>query len=227
MKRIRIITGHYGSGKSELSVNMVVNLKKEYDKVAIVDLDIANPYFRSRERQKAMEDLGIKVYHNSFGYDITQDLPAISAAIKEPLENKEFMTVVDAGGDDSGARVLNQFTKYFLDDDCEMLFVISGNRPETSTVEGCLSHIERIELETGLKVKGLINNTNLLSETTVDDILKGENLCKEVSERTGIPHVATYCDENMIAKMDKEKLKGIEVKPISLFLRPSWLQYEL
>ena len=80
MKRIRIITGHYGSGKSELSVNMVTELKKQYDKVAIVDLDIANPYFRSRERQDMMEDMGIEVFHNSFGYDITQDLPALSAA---------------------------------------------------------------------------------------------------------------------------------------------------
>lgn len=227
MKRIRIITGHYGSGKSELSVNMVVNLKKEYENVAIVDLDIANPYFRSRERQQAMEDLGIKVYHNSFGYDITQDLPAISAAIKEPLENKEFMTIVDAGGDDSGARVLNQFTKYFLGDDCEMLFVISGNRPETSTAEGCISHIDRIESETGLRVAGLINNTNLLSETTEEDILKGERLCKEVSEITGIPHIATYCDELALEKMDEKKLEEIDISPISLFLRPSWLRYEL
>ena len=105
MKRIRIITGHYGSGKSELSVNMVTELKKQYDKVAIVDLDIANPYFRSRERQDMMEDMGIEVFHNSFGYDITQDLPALSAAIKKPLENKDYHTIVDAGGDDSGARV--------------------------------------------------------------------------------------------------------------------------
>lgn len=153
MKRIRIITGHYGSGKSELSVNMVMELRKQFDKVAIVDLDIANPYFRSRERQRTMEEKGIKVFHNSFGYDITQDLPALSAAIKAPLEDKDFMTVVDAGGDDSGARVLHQFKKYFLDDDCEMLFVINGNRPETSTVDGCIDHMNRIMAETGLEIK--------------------------------------------------------------------------
>ena len=147
MKRIRIITGHYGSGKSELSVNMVTELKKQYDKVAIVDLDIANPYFRSRERQDMMEDMGIEVFHNSFGYDITQDLPALSAAIKKPLENKDYHTIVDAGGDDSGARVLNQFRKYFLADDCEMIFVINANRPETATVSGCLHHLDAFRLK--------------------------------------------------------------------------------
>ena len=225
MKRIRIITGHYGSGKSELSVNMVMELRKQFDKVAIVDLDIANPYFRSRERQRTMEEKGIKVFHNSFGYDITQDLPALSAAIKAPLEDKEFMTVVDAGGDDSGARVLHQFKKYFLDDDCEMLFVINGNRPETSTVDGCIDHMNRIMAETGLEIKGILNNTHLLSETSVNDIIKGVELCKDVSAKTGIPFVESYCDERMLAKMDPEALVGLKIKSISLFLRPSWLQY--
>ena len=224
MKRIRIITGHYGSGKSELSVNMVTALKKEYDKVAIVDLDIANPYFRSRERQDEMEKLGIKVYHNSFGYDISQDLPALSAAIKEPLEDKEFMTVVDAGGDDSGARVLNQFRKYFLDDDSEMLFILNANRPETSTLEGCLDHLDRIQVETGLEINGIINNTHLLSETSADDIKKGYNLAKQVSEVLDIPVVGSYCNRKILEQINEEDLDGIEVTPIDLFLRPSWLQ---
>ena len=114
MKRITLVTGHYGSGKTEVSVNLAVDLKKEYEKVAILDLDIMNPYFRSRERQKMMEDLGIMVQFNSFGYDITEDLPALSAALKTPLENKEYMAVVDVGGDSDGAKVLNQFRKYFI-----------------------------------------------------------------------------------------------------------------
>lgn len=225
MKRIRIITGHFGSGKSELSVNMVTALKKEHDKVAIVDLDIANPYFRSRERQAEMERLGIKVYHNSFGYDISQDLPALSAAIKEPLIDKEVFTVVDAGGDDSGARVLNQFREYFLDDEeAEMLFVLNANRPETGTLEGCLDHLDRIQVETGLQVKGIINNTHLLSETSAADIKKGYKLAKEVSETLDIPVIASYCNRKILNNIKEEDLDGIEVTPIDLFLRPSWLQ---
>ncbi len=225
MKRVRIITGHYGSGKSELSVNMVTKLKEEYDNVAIVDLDIANPYFRSRERQKTMEDLGIKVYHNSFGYDITQDLPALSATIKIPLEDKECHTIVDAGGDDSGARVLHQFKDSLDPEDTELVIVINGNRPETSTVEGCKFHIDSIEVETGLKIQGIINNTHLLSETSESDIIKGYELCQKVSKELDIPFIETYCDSNKLDKMDKSKLEGIEITPLNLFLRPSWLQY--
>ena len=211
MKRIRIITGHFGSGKSELSVNMVTALKKEHDNVAIVDLDIANPYFRSRERQAEMERLGIKVYHNSFGYDISQDLPALSAAIKEPLIDKEVLTVVDAGGDDSGARVLNQFREYFLDDEeAEMLFVLNANRPETATLEGCLDHLDRIQVETGLQIKGIINNTHLLSETSAEDIKKGYKLAKEVSETLDIPVIASYCNRKILNNIKEEDLDGIE-----------------
>ena len=93
MKRITMVTGHYGSGKTEVSVNLACDLKEKYDKVAILDLDIMNPYFRSRERQKMMENLGIMVQFNSFGYDITEDLPALSAALKTPLENKEYQAI--------------------------------------------------------------------------------------------------------------------------------------
>ena len=173
MKRITLIVGHYGSGKTEFSVNHVINLKKQFDKVAILDMDIANPYFRSRERQEFLEDMDIAVHFNSFGYDITEDLPAISACMKAPLENKDYMVVADVGGDNAGARVLNQFKKYFVDEsDCEMLIVVNANRPETDTVEGALYHIQTIQAETGLKVKGLINNTHLLRETKVIEYAK-------------------------------------------------------
>ena len=101
MKRITAIAGHYGSGKTEFSVNLALDLKKEKDKVAILDMDIANPYFRSRERQKMMEAEGINVIFNTYGFDITEDLPAITAALRGPLENEEFTAVVDVGGNDS------------------------------------------------------------------------------------------------------------------------------
>lgn len=227
MKRITLITGHFGSGKTEFSVNLTVDLKKEFDKVAILDLDIANPYFRSRERQKMLEDLGIKVHFNSFGYDITEDLPALSATLKAPLENKEYRVVTDVGGDDTGARVLNQFKKYFLDDDSEMLCVINANRPETDKLEGCLDLVNRLEVETGLKVDGLISNTHMLRETTTDDIIKGYRLCQEVSKELDVPIVWTTCHENMVDELkernEKESITDMVIYPITLYMRPTWL----
>ena len=227
MKRITMITGHYGSGKTEVSVNLACDLKKEYDKVAILDLDIMNPYFRSRERQKMLEDLGIMVQFNSFGYDITEDLPALSAALKTPLENKEYMAIVDVGGDNDGARVLNQFRKYLQGDDAELLFVVNTNRPETEDLQGCLFHIMAIQAETGLKIKGLINNTHLLSETTPADIHEGYQMCKAIEKETGIPIAFSTCREDLIddlkAANEQAGIDDMEIYPIKLYMRPSWL----
>ena len=211
MKRITLVTGHYGSGKTEVSVNLAVDLKKEYEKVAILDLDIMNPYFRSRERQKMMEDLGIMVQFNSFGYDITEDLPALSAV----------------GGDSDGAKVLNQFRKYFIQGDSELLVVINTNRPESDDLEGCLFHISTIQAETGLKVEGLINNTHMLSETTPKDIIDGYKMCKKIEELTGIPHRFSICREDLLEDLKaanaEEGIDDMEIYPIKLYMRPSWL----
>lgn len=228
MKRITAIAGHYGSGKTEFSVNLALDLKKEKDKVAILDMDIANPYFRSRERQKMMEEKGINVIFNTYGFDITEDLPAITAALRGPLENEEFTAVVDVGGNDSGARVLKQFEKYFKRDDCELLCVLNANRPETDTVEGMLEHLHSIEIETGLKFHGLINNTHLLRETTADDIFKGYKLCRQVSDKLGIPIVWNTCREDLLDDLKQliadESIEGLEnIYPIKLYMRPSWL----
>ncbi len=221
MKRITVIAGHFGSGKTEFSVNLAMQLKSEYDKVALLDLDIANPYFRSRERQHMLEEAGIQVHYNTFGYDITEDLPAISAVLRAPLEDPDCVTVVDAGGNDSGARALKQFCKYFNSDDSQLLCVLNANRPETDTAEGMIEHIRSIEEETGMKVDGFINNTHLLMETTVDDVIEGAGLCRQVSLQTGIPVVWNVCwKEHETAARDA----GIEnLYPIKLYMRPSWL----
>ncbi|MDO4746032.1 MAG: ATP-binding protein [Bacillota bacterium] len=228
MERITAIAGHYGSGKTEFSVNLAFDLKEKHDKVAILDMDIANPYFRSRERQKMMEDKGIDVIYNTFGFDITEDLPAISAALRGPLENKEFTTVVDVGGNDSGARVLKQFEKYFRQDDCRLLCVLNANRPETDSVEGMIDHLKSIEAETNLKFHGIINNTHLLRETTAADIVKGYELCSQVSDILEIPIAWNTCREDLLDDLkiliDERNIQGLEnIYPIKLYMRPSWL----
>ncbi len=228
LKRITLIVGHYGSGKTECSVNRVIQLKKDHQQVAILDMDIANPYFRSRERQELLEDMGISVHHNSFGYDITEDLPALSACMRGPLEDRDFTVVADVGGDSAGARVLNQFKKYFTDEaDCEMLLVVNANRPETDTVEGALYHLRTIEQETGLPVRGLINNTHLLRQTTPQDILRGYALCRRLSEQTGIPIRCSTCVRGLVPQLREEAarqgLGDLRIWPIDLYMRPTWL----
>lgn len=234
-----MIVGHYGSGKTEFSVNYAFQLAEQGRKTALVDLDIANPYFRSREVQSKLQEKGIRVYSNTFGYDITADLPAIAAGIKAPLEDSVCGTVVDAGGDDLGARILIQFDKYWRGGECDLFCVVNANRPETSTLDGAMNHIFRIERETNLKVTGLINNTHLLAETTAEDILKGWRFCRDLSDRLGTPLKYNCCVEKLIPEVENRVLEletripEIEIKseslhdfrlfPMKLYMRNSWL----
>jgi len=224
-KRIRVIVGHYGSGKTEFSVNYAFKLADQGKKTAIVDLDIANPYFRSRERQKLLEEKGVRVYSNTFGYDITADLPAITSSIKTPLEDSECQTLVDVGGDDLGARILIQFEKYWKTGDCDLFCVVNANRPETSTVTGAMCHITRIQNETKLRITGLINNTHMLAETKTRDIIKGYRLCRELSAILSVPIKYNCCTEKLYEELYKKVngLKEFKLFKMNLYMRDQWL----
>ncbi len=194
-KRILVVTGHYGSGKTEFSVSLAMQQARSENRprkrLAIIDLDIANPYFRSRERRSILEAAGIGVYGSLYKTEITAELPALGATIRTPLEDKDCFTIVDAGGNDSGALVLNQFKKYLTPDDAALLAVLNFNRFETRDISGALEHIKAIEAVTGLTVEGLVNNTHLLRETTADTVRRGHQLSMELSDLTGKP---LWCD---------------------------------
>lgn len=219
------VVGHYGSGKTEFSVNYAMHLKRSGVKTALLDLDIANPYFRSRERQKMLEEMGISIYFNEYGFDIAEDLPAITAKIRTPLEDETCTTVADIGGNDSGARIMNQFRKYFLAEETERYLVVNANRFETDTLEGALFHLRSIEEETGLSITGIVNNTHMLTETTTDDILKGYELCQKLSRSTGIPIVFSTCAKHLADELKAQTKDDPDFRifPMTLQMRPSWL----
>lgn len=219
------VLGHYGSGKTEFSVNYTMHLKRSGQKTALLDLDIANPYFRSRERQNMLEEMGISIYFNEYGFDIAEDLPAITAKIRTPLEDETCVTVADIGGNDSGARIMNQFRKYFQPEGTERYLVVNANRFETDTLEGVLFHLQHIEEEIGLPITGIVNNTHMLTETTTDDILRGYQLCRELSDSTGIPVVFSTCVTSLQEELEERTKDDPEFKifPITLQMRPSWL----
>lgn len=229
-KRITVVVGHYGSGKTEFSVNAALFLNQQGKKTALVDLDIANPYFRSREQKELLEKNGVAIFGNAYGHEITAEIPAITAAARGPLEDAACRVVVDAGGDDSGARILNQFRKYFTGDDCEILCIINRNREETSDLAGARDHIRRIEAEINLPVTGIINNTHMLRLTTPEDLIEGFLLCQQISEATGIPIQATCCEKQLcdqVMALAEERKLSMELFPIELYMRPSWLDVSL
>ena len=226
MRRMVVIAGHYGSGKTELAVSLAMELAKEqnrmYPRLAIVDLDVANPYFRSRERMDVLEAHGVSVYGDTFhSTGATAELPALTAALRAPLEDEGCQTIIDLGGNDAGARVLRQFGKYFEGNEHELWAVVNFRRYETLTVETAREHVESIQNELRIPVTGLVNNTHLLRETTAEIIREGYEKAKTLSEDMNIPLLFTCYPAGII---QPEELKGIDpLRPLGLYMRPAYL----
>ena len=219
--RIRIIIGHYGSGKTEFSVNYAMKLADEGKKVALGDLDVVNPYFRSREKQDIKEAKGIRVIGNSFGMKTGVDLPSVSASILAPIQDKSYDLVLDVGGDSVGARALARYYASFKEGNYDMFCVVNANRPGTQTVEDTIEHIRSIEASARTKVTGIINNTHLLRDTTVDDVLNGQELAIKVSEKLSIPIKYVSAIEKVARQLPKD-IVG-EIFPIKMYMREDWM----
>lgn len=185
IKGIVIICGNYGSGKTETAVNLAVKRRQDGIEVNIADLDLVNPYFRTREVKSVLEGMGISLILPDKQYmhaDLPILVPAVAGAIKQPSE----LTILDAGGDDVGVTVLAALENHLAGRQIHMLQVINPFRPFTENVEGCIRIKEEIEKSSKLKVTGLVSNANLMNETISDHIYRGYDLLKEVSELTGL-----------------------------------------
>lgn len=225
-KRIIIVTGHYGSGKTEFAVSLAMQLAREkerlFPRLAVVDLDIVNPYFRSRERTEMLEAADVRVYGGIYKTEITAELPELAADIRTPLEDKGCRVIVDAGGNDSGAKVLIQFKKYFTPEETAVLAVLNFSRFETRDVESAAEQIRAIEGVSGLIVGGIVNNTHLLRETTAETILRGHLLSEQFCKRTGKTLLYDCYPEQLVSKEALSGIKGA-LMPLGLYMRPAWL----
>lgn len=220
--RIRVFTGHFGSGKTEISLNYALKLAEEGKKVSIADLDIVNPYFSSRDEEELLKSKGIRLIAMPKEYANAElgTVPLNSLAI---FNDKTSEVVIDVGGDEQGAVALGQFNRYFREEDYDMYFVINTTRPFTKDADGVIEYIKEIEKASRLKVKYLIANSNLSFETTLDHIKEGQEVVKEVSERTGIPVKYTVVREDLVEQLQGEVLG--ELFPVSIYMLPPWRKY--
>lgn len=219
-KRVRIITGHYGSGKTEFAVNYAVKLADAGKKVSLADLDVVNPYFRSRECEKLFEEKDIEL----LGFILKEhgmDLPAVSGNVAKALMDKSREYLIDLGGNSAGARAFASFRKMVNTEECELFFVINANRPETADFAGVMAQLQSIEGTLNMKVTGLINNTHLIWDTSEEDLMRGEKLAREVSEKTGIPIRYTAMKKDLVPKL-KEKYSG-EIFSVEMYMRKNWM----
>ncbi len=159
-KRVTLIAGHYGSGKTNIAVNMAFDLKKKYQNVAIADLDIVNPYFRTKDSMTELEEKGIRLICSDYA-NTNVDIPALPQDMYAVVDDKEMMAIVDIGGDDRGAYALGRYAPGILEENnFDMFFVINCFRPLTRNAKDVVEVMHEIETAGGIKFTGIINNSN-------------------------------------------------------------------
>ena len=200
-KRLTLFAGHYGSGKTNIAVNYAMLLAREGKKVCIADLDIVNPYFRTKDSQKELEAAGIDLISPQYA-NTNVDLPALPAASYRLVQDKSSYGIMDIGGDDRGAYALGRFVPSILEEnDYRMVFVANALRPMTRTPEDALEVMREIEAACGLRFTDLINNTNLGSETTPETVLDAVPYMEELSRLSGLPIFATTAAAEVAAEL--------------------------
>jgi hypothetical protein len=214
------IVGSYGSGKSEVAVNLAVHHRRAGMKVRIADLDLVNPYFRSREAETQLTDLGIEVILPPAPY-LQSELPVLSPVVSGVIRRPEGLAILDAGGDHVGAMVLAALGDAFAGRRCQVLQVINPMRPDSGSVAGCTRIRRQIEGSAKLAITGLIGNANLIDETTAQVIVDGYAFLNEVCAASGLPLVFVTVAEELLPLVDPAQF-DCPVLTIRRQLVPPW-----
>jgi len=220
--RIRVVIGHYGSGKTEFAVNYAFKLAALGRKVTIADLDVVNPYFRSREKAGILEAEGVEVISSSLGNSAGIDLPSVSASVLKPLQDETCDVVLDVGGDPVGARALARFSPYLTKGACDLFCVVNTNRTETQNLEGILYYVRSIESTIGVKITALVNTTHLVHETTAEVVLSEQAMIEEAAKILEIPVRYVVALDHLKEELQTQRFEG-ELFPINMYMRDVWM----
>ena len=201
-KRVTLFAGHYGSGKTNIAVSYALLLAREGKKTAIADLDIVNPYFRTKDSASELEAAGVDLISPQFA-NTNVDLPALPAEAYRLVEDKSLYAVMDIGGDDRGAYALGRYPPFLLEEgNYRMAFVANPCRPLTRTPEEALEVMREIEAAGGLPFTAIVNNANLAHETTPETVLAAVSYMKKLSEMSGLPVWMTSAEERVAAGLE-------------------------
>ena len=201
MKRITLFAGHYGSGKTNIAVNYALHLAGKGLPVTVADLDIVNPYFRTKDSEREFAEAGVELICSGYA-NSNVDLPALPQGIYSVLDRPDRYAILDIGGDDRGAYALGRIADGIKqENNYEMLFVANFYRPLTRTPEEALEVMREIELAGQICFTGIINNSNIGEETTPDDVLRTADKAAELSKLSGLPVVWTTVKETLYSSM--------------------------
>ena len=221
--RVTIITGGYGSGKTEIAINLALAKSASgphENPIALVDLDIVNPYFRSRDRITELATRGVHVIAPE-GALRTADIPSLPPAIGGSITDETQQVIIDVGGDPAGATALGRYKYDFAKTPYDLYLVVNPNRPHTRTAGDIVELLRLIELKSRLTVTGLCNNANVMEYTEAADLVKGQLLLEEVTALTGIKTVLTACVPELVDEVTR-LLPEYPVLPLRLSMRPPW-----
>ena len=219
---IVVIVGNYGCGKTEVAINLAIDQQHKGLKVRLADLDLVNPYFRTREARKTLTAFGVEVLLPPEGM-LQADLPILVPQVAGAIRQSGDLTILDVGGEDVGATVLAALADAFQGrkQGVQTLQVVNPHRPTTDTPERCLAMRAAIESASGLNVNGWIGNANLIDETTVDHLKQGYDFMERLAVLSGLPLVFTTVAQELFDRMDDADVRG-PVLTIRRQLVPPW-----
>lgn len=220
--RISIFTGNIGSGKTEIALNYAMKKLEEGSQVTVVDLDIINPYFRTRTVREYLEGRGLTVVSPE-GKLAGADVPALSPAIYGVLQGKSGLGVFDVGGDEVGAIALGRYKNHLVPGDYALFFVVNACRPFTRDVKGITTVLREIERASRLRVNALVSNTNLGPATDAATFLEGHHTVVEAARRLELPVAFAAVRRDLVEDVGEI---GLPLLPLDLFMKPPWLDGE-
>lgn len=209
--KIIAVTGHYGSGKTNLAVNLAVDFAKEGERVTIIDLDIVNPYFRTADFSELFGLLGIKLVAPQFA-NTNLDIPSLGFDMAAVI-NDCGRLIIDVGGDDTGAVALGQYATVLGNFGCELYYVVNRYRYLTRTPGEAVELLRDIEQVSRIRAKGIVNCSNLGSQTTADDVKVTADYALKCASEAGVPLALTAAERSL----------GVEgAYPVDVYVRPFW-----
>lgn len=217
MKKITVVTGHYGTGKTNLSVNIAMNIKEQGKSVCVIDLDIVNPYFRTADFKKLFEENDIKLVAPEYA-NSNLDIPSLSFDLEQLAMSDNYL-VIDVGGDDAGATALGRYSQALekFRDDIEMIYVINAYRYLTPTPDDALELMYEIENASHMKHTAIVNNSNLGSETTPETVENSFEFAEEISLKAELPILFNACREDLAEFIEDKNLM-----PVKVYVKPFW-----